>query len=72
MESHAPPLQINQIFVYLRDHLLINKECRYPHYKFTSANFVKHGAKEIYTMRYQSRLRRPLMGTLPVNLTLSS
>jgi hypothetical protein len=28
-ESHTPPLEMNQLFVYLRDHLLINKKCRY-------------------------------------------
>jgi hypothetical protein len=41
-ESHAP-LQMNQFFVYLRDHLLIDKKCRYHIIKsFLPANQCQH------------------------------
>jgi hypothetical protein len=41
VESHAPPLLMNQLFVYLRDHLLLGTDCRYQYYKVTCCDFVK-------------------------------
>ncbi len=43
-DSHAPLLIMNQLFVYLRDHLLISTACRYRIIKsFLPANQCWHG-----------------------------